>query len=147
MIGNPAPASSVIHTSVAYRKSPHINTVQPQHRQQRRIASCRSTAEKFEYLVHVQRMRQFMRCAVTPVPIIKVPGNDQRRCGRHQALDALPQARQLQAASARGQGEMHAYAMQRIFPAGHCDLAMQQAASFKAMGRNVLVVPMCNRIS
>ena len=95
--------------------------------------------------MHVKRMRELVCGAVTPVPIVKITGDNQRRTGGHHALNTLTQVFELAATAARSQCQMHTDTVQRLGPARYVHFGVQQSSAFKTVGRHVLILPAQNR--
>src|SRR4051812_49650103 len=73
-------------------------------------------------------------------PIVEVARDDDRQVARGEFFQTSGNRLELAAAAALVEREVHAYAMQVPPPPGHCDHAVQQAAAFIAMVRDVLVL-------
>ena len=145
MIGTMTPATRALDLRTRHPHTSDIDTVKAQERQERRKTQRGPPAVTFKRLMHIERMRELMRGAMTPVPVVKVTGHNQRRVGRHHALDALAQVLELAATTTRCQPQMHAHAMQRTGPVRYGNLGMQQSTRFETMRRYVLIFPAQNR--
>ena len=98
MIRNAAPSRAVMHVGTAYPEAATINPVETEERQHGRKTSRRESFHELEDFVHVERMRELVSGLVSPVPVVEIAGDDERRVSWDQALYPLAQTFELQAA-------------------------------------------------
>src|SRR5258706_9005250 len=142
MIRNARPRVAVVHARLLDVKSPHINTIELEHRQCGRKAARWMAVSLLEYLLQPEWARQLEIGMVRPV--VEIAGDNQRRLAGHQPFDTHLQRPHLAAAMMFHQPQMDAHAMQRFAPSRYLDLAMQQPAALEAMFGNIFVVPARN---
>src|SRR5881628_3433293 len=98
-----------------------------------------------EHLVEAELVLQ--EIARLLLPVVEIAGDDERPALGHRGADALREPFELEAAAASPQPQVHVDAMQPLAPAVDLDLAMQQAAAFERMVRDVDVLPHRDRMA
>jgi hypothetical protein len=134
-----------MHVRIDDREPTRVDSVQPEHRQHRRVGARRPPAHLAEYLDEVERFRE--RAVALAAPVVEVPGDDQRCRMRHRELDAFDQRLDLPLAPTLEQAQVHVDAMQRRNAFAERDLAMQQAAAFEEVRRDVEVLLREHRVA
>src|SRR5688572_19300745 len=135
----------MVHVRAGDAKTAHVDAVEAEYREPRGEAAGREPPYELEDFLHVERVRELVRRLVTPVPVVEIAGDDERRVGRNEPFDALAQTLDLAAATARREREVHAHAVQRHVPAGDVDLTVQEPAFFETVRGDVLVIPTPDR--
>src|SRR5258706_8293128 len=126
------------------REAAHVDSIEVQHRKNRREAARGAASGCFEYLVDVQRLHH--RVACHPAPVVEIAGDDQWRILGHQLVDAILDQGDLLLAPMPEQSKVHIDAMERVRPSGYRDFTMQQAAVLSVVLGNGLIVPAHDRI-
>ncbi len=76
MIRTMPPPSPALHLCRLHAKPTNVNAIEAQKRQHRRETARRPAIIRLEHFMHIQRMREFVRGAMSPVPIVKIARND-----------------------------------------------------------------------
>ena len=131
MVGKPRPAEAPQHLSRLHGKAADIDAVHAQARHQRREG-----AGAVQHLVHAQPLHQ--EAAQGILPVVEVPGDQQRGAGWHLGADPVDERTGLTGPAAGEQPEVDDEAMHRAL--AHLQHAVQDATPLEHVVGEVAVL-------